>query len=152
MKSKIIVLLACAIAASGCTNTGLSDSEASLAERPVPTELSIGTRASVSDATTVRDANVYLFDSSGNPVFHRYLTQSTATVELLPGSYEAVVLGNLHEDLGERTLSELQTLRLDAERLDDPTALPLYDRRQVTISASSRQLSFSLRRRAARID
>lgn len=152
MKSKIIVLLACAIAATACTNTGLFDSETSFAGRPVPTELSIGTRASVSDAMTVRDANVYLFDSSGNPVFHRYLTRSTTTVELLPGSYEAVVLGNLHEDLGERTLSELQTLRLDAERLDDPTALPLYDRRQVTISASSRQLSFSLRRRAARID
>lgn len=152
MKTHIIILLTIAIATFGCKKAEFSDSKALLAGRPVPTELSIGTRVSVSNATTVRDANIYLFDSSGNPVFHRYLTRSTTTVELLPGSYEAVVLGNLHEDLGERTLSELQTLQLDAELLDDPAALPLYDRRQVSINASSRQLSFALRRRAARID
>ncbi len=60
------------------------------------------------DEQTVRDVNIFLYDPrSMLPDRHFYVESGTVECSVLPGSYEAYAVANVHRDMGEMTREQL---------------------------------------------
>ena len=65
------------------------------------------------DEQTVHDVNLFLFDSRGMlPDRHFYVESGTVECSVLPGSYEAYAVANVHRDMGAMTLEQLRAVQL----------------------------------------
>ena len=65
------------------------------------------------DERTVRDVNLFLFDPRGMlPDRHFYVETGTVECSVLPGSYEAYAVANVHRDMGAMTLEQLRAVQL----------------------------------------
>ena len=65
------------------------------------------------DERTVRDVNLFLYDPrSVLPDRHFYVESGTVECSVLPGSYEAYAVANVHRDMGTMTREQLRAVQL----------------------------------------
>ena len=65
------------------------------------------------DERSVRDVNLFLFDPCGVlPDRHFYVENGTVECSVLPGSYEAYAVANVHRDMGTMTREQLFAVQL----------------------------------------
>lgn len=65
------------------------------------------------DERSVRDVNLFLYDPRGMLLDHHFYVESgTVECSVLPGSYEAYAVANMHRDMGEMTREQLRAVQL----------------------------------------
>lgn len=133
MKKLLFCILAAACA--GCLNYNPS---AAAAEDAVRVEVSFTSQdvtviTRSADEQTIKDVNFYLFAKSGESVTHVYAQAASLQIECQPGEYDLYVAANLHADLGNMTVAQLESYTLTART--SYADLPMSAKTSVTITA-----------------
>lgn len=120
---------------------------------PVRVELNIQaeTYAAVRsiDENSISDVNIYFYSDSKN--YHYYYAEAAPTYELqmLPGTYQLFVITNVHRDLGDLTISELQDYDYIAG--DMVSDIPMTATTNVTVLGTTTIPTIQVKRAAAKI-
>ncbi len=102
------------------------------------------------DERTVRDVNLFLFDPRGVlPDRHFYVESGTVECSVLPGSYEAYAVANVHRDMGTMTLEQLRAVQLPS--VTRYTMLPMSGHTTLTVEDRMSAPVITVRRTVAKI-
>ncbi len=102
------------------------------------------------DEQTVHDVNLFLFDSRGMlPDRHFYVESGTVECSVLPGSYEAYAVANVHRDMGAMTLEQLRAVQLPS--VTRYTMLPMSGHTTLTVEDRMPAPVITVRRTVAKI-
>ena len=102
------------------------------------------------DERTVRDVNLFLFDPRGMlPDRHFYVETGTVECSVLPGSYEAYAVANVHRDMGAMTLEQLRAVQLPS--VTRYTMLPMSGHTTLTVEDRMSAPVITVRRTVAKI-
>lgn len=102
------------------------------------------------DEQTVHDVNLFLFDSRGVlPDRHFYVESGTVECSVLPGSYEAYAVANVHRDMGAMTLEQLRAVQLPS--VTRYTMLPMSGHTTLTVEDRMSAPVITVRRTVAKI-
>ena len=102
------------------------------------------------DEQTVRDVNLFLYDPCGMlPDRHFYVESGTVECSVLPGSYEAYAVANVHRDMGTMTREQLRAVQLPSVTNYETIPMSGY----TTLTVEDRMLSpvITVRRQVAKI-
>lgn len=142
MKKLFFCILAAACA--GCLNNAPSTVAAQDAVRVevsfTSQDVTVITRSA--DEQTIKDVNFYLFAKSGESVTHVYARAASLQIECQPGEYDLYVAANLHADLGNMTVAQLESYTLTART--SYADLPMSAKTSVTITAPANGGAVSL--------
>lgn len=110
-------------------------------EVPIQSEsMEQDTRAT--DENTICNVNYYMVSPVYKEILHGYQTTASLRFECAPGEYDLYVLANVHEDLGPKTVAELQSLKLDYNT--QYKNLPMWSKSSVTIPAQNKNTLYRL--------
>ena len=102
------------------------------------------------DEQTVRDVNLFLYDPRGVlPDRHFYVETGTVECSVLPGSYEAYAVANVHRDMGEMTREQLFAVQLPS--VTRYTMLPMSGHTTLTVEDRMPAPVITVRRTVAKI-
>ncbi len=102
------------------------------------------------DEQTVRDVNLFLYDPRGVlPDRHFYVESGTVECSVLPGSYEAYVVANVHRDMGTMTQEQLRAVQLPS--VTRYTMLPMSGHTTLTVEDRMPAPVITVRRTVAKI-
>ncbi len=102
------------------------------------------------DEQTVRDVNLFLYDPHGVlPDRHFYVESGTVECSVLPGSYEAYAVANVHRDMGEMTREQLHAVQLPS--VTRYTMLPMSGHTTLTVEDRMPAPVITVRRTVAKI-
>lgn len=102
------------------------------------------------DEQTVRDVNLFLFDPRGVlPDRHFYVESGTVECSVLPGSYEAYAVANVHRDMGTMTREQLRAVQLPS--VTRYTMLPMSGHTTLTVEDRMSAPVITVRRTVAKI-
>ena len=102
------------------------------------------------DEQTVRDVNLFLFDPRGVlPDRHFYVESGTVECSVLPGSYEAYAVANVHRDMGTMTQEQLRAVQLPS--VTRYTMLPMSGHTTLTVEDRMSAPVITVRRTVAKI-
>jgi len=102
------------------------------------------------DERTVRDVNLFLFDPRGVlPDRHFYVESGTVECSVLPGSYEAYAVANVHRDMGTMTREQLRAVQLPS--VTRYTMLPMSGHTTLTVEDRMPAPVITVRRTVAKI-
>ena len=102
------------------------------------------------DEQTVRDVNLFLFDPRGVlPDRHFYVESGTVECSVLPGSYEAYAVANVHRDMGAMTLEQLRAVQLPS--VTKYVMLPMSGHTTLTVEDRMPAPVITVRRTVAKI-
>lgn len=97
----------------------------------------------------IEDVNIFIYANTGALKEHLYATGTSHKIDIAPGQYSIYVAANIHRDMGDLSLSRLQTYAITAPT-DDGT-LTMIGTDTFTIDGTTQVLSLSLKRHAAKI-
>lgn len=97
----------------------------------------------------IEDVNIFIYTNTGALKEHIYATGTSHKIDIAPGQYSIYVAANIHRDMGDLSLSRLQTYAITAPT-DDGT-LTMIGTDTFTIDGTTQVLSLSLKRNAAKI-
>lgn len=97
----------------------------------------------------IEDVNIFIYANTGDLKEHIYATGTSHKIDIAPGQYSIYVAANIHQDMGDLSLSRLQTYAITAPT-DDGT-LTMIGTDTFTIDGTTQVLSLSLKRHAAKI-
>lgn len=97
----------------------------------------------------IEDVNIFIYTNTGDLKEHIYATGTSHKIDIAPGQYSIYVAANIHRDMGDLSLSRLQTYAITAPT-DDGT-LTMIGTDTFTIDGTTQVLSLSLKRHAAKI-
>lgn len=97
----------------------------------------------------IEDVNIFIYANTGALKEHIYATGTSHKIDIAPGQYSIYVAANIHRDMGDLSLSRLQTYAITAPT-DDGT-LTMIGTDTFTIDGTTQVLSLSLKRHAAKI-
>ena len=102
------------------------------------------------DEQTVRDVNLFLYDPRGMlPDRHFYVETGTVECSVLPGSYEAYAVANVHRDMGEMTREQLHTVQLPS--VTNYETIPMSGYTTLTVEERMPSPVITVRRTVAKI-
>ena len=102
------------------------------------------------DERTVRDVNLFLYDPRGMlPDRHFYVESGTVECSVLPGSYEAYAVANVHRDMGTMTREQLFAVQLPS--LTKYVMLPMSGYTTLTVEDRMSAPVITVRRTVAKI-
>lgn len=102
------------------------------------------------DERTVRDVNLFLYDPRGVlPDRHFYVETGTVECSVLPGSYEAYAVANVHRDMGAMTREQLHAVQLPS--VTRYTMLPMSGHTTLTVEDRMPAPVITVRRTVAKI-
>jgi len=102
------------------------------------------------DEQTVRDVNFFLYDPRGVlPTRHFYVENSAVECSVLPGSYEAYAVANVHRDMGEMTREQLLAVQLPS--VSQYTLLPMSGHTTLAVEDRMPAPVITVRRTVAKI-
>ena len=102
------------------------------------------------DERSVRDVNLFLFDPCGVlPDRHFYVENGTVECSVLPGSYEAYAVANVHRDMGAMTQEQLHAVQLPS--VTRYTMLPMSGHTTLTVEGRMSAPVITVRRTVAKI-
>lgn len=102
------------------------------------------------DEQTVRDVNLFLFDPRGVlPDRHFYVESGTVECSVLPGSYEAYAVANVHRDMGAMTQEQLRAVHLPS--VTKYVMLPMSGHTTLTVEDRMSAPVITVRRTVAKI-
>ena len=102
------------------------------------------------DEQTVRDVNLFLYDPRGMlPDRHFYVESGTVECSVLPGSYEAYAVANVHRDMGTMTREQLFAVQLPS--LTKYVMLPMSGYTTLTVEDRMSAPVITVRRTVAKI-
>lgn len=102
------------------------------------------------DEQTVRDVNLFLFDPRGMlPDRHFYVESGTVECSVLPGSYEAYAVANVHRDMGTMTQEQLHAVQLPS--VTKYVMLPMSGHTTLTVEDRMPAPVITVRRTVAKI-
>lgn len=102
------------------------------------------------DEQTVHDVNLFLFDPRGMlPDRHFYVESGTVECSVLPGSYEAYAVANVHRDMGAMTLEQLRAVQLPS--VTKYVMLPMSGHTTLTVEDRMPAPVITVRRTVAKI-
>ena len=102
------------------------------------------------DERSVRDVNLFLFDPCGVlPDRHFYVENGTVECSVLPGSYEAYAVANVHRDMGTMTREQLFAVQLPS--LTKYVMLPMSGYTTLTVEDRMSAPVITVRRTVAKI-
>ena len=102
------------------------------------------------DEQTVRDVNLFLYDPHGVlPDRHFYVESGTVECSVLPGSYEAYAVANVHRDMGAMTLEQLRAVQLPS--VTKYVMLPMSGHTTLTVEDRMPAPVITVRRTVAKI-
>lgn len=102
------------------------------------------------DEQTVRDVNLFLFDPRGVlPDRHFYVESGTVECSVLPGSYEAYAVANVHRDMGAMTQEQLRAVQLPS--VTKYVMLPMSGHTTLTVEDRMSAPVITVRRTVAKI-
>lgn len=102
------------------------------------------------DEQTVRDVNLFLYDPRGVlPDRHFYVENGTVECSVLPGSYEAYAVANVHRDMGAMTLEQLRAVQLPS--VTKYVMLPMSGHTTLTVEDRMPAPVITVRRTVAKI-
>ena len=101
------------------------------------------------DENTISDVNIYFYSDLKN--YHYYYTEEAPAYELqmLPGTYQLFVITNVHKDLGDLTMAELQNYDYSAG--DMVSDIPMTAKTNVTVQGATTIPAIQVKRAAAKI-
>lgn len=102
------------------------------------------------DERSVRDVNLFLFDPRGVlPDRHFYVESGTVECSVLPGSYEAYAVANVHRDMGAMTQEQLRAVHLPS--VTKYVMLPMSGHTTLTVEDRMSAPVITVRRTVAKI-
>ena len=102
------------------------------------------------DERSVRDVNLFLYDPRGVlPDRHFYVENGTVECSVLPGSYEAYAVANVHRDMGAMTQEQLHAVQLPS--VTRYTMLPMSGHTTLTVEDRMSAPVITVRRTVAKI-
>ena len=102
------------------------------------------------DEQTVHDVNLFLFDPRGVlPDRHFYVESGTVECAVLPGSYEAYAVANVHRDMGAMTQEQLRAVHLPS--VTKYVMLPMSGHTTLTVEDRMSAPVITVRRTVAKI-
>lgn len=102
------------------------------------------------DEQTVRDVNLFLYDPRGVlPDRHFYVESGTVECSVLPGSYEAYAVANVHRDMGAMTQEQLRAVHLPS--VTKYVMLPMSGHTTLTVEDRMSAPVITVRRTVAKI-
>ena len=102
------------------------------------------------DEQTVRDVNLFLYDPRGVlPDRHFYVESGTVECSVLPGSYEAYAVANVHRDMGTMTREQLHAVQLPS--VTKYVMLPMSGHTTLTVEDRMSAPVITVRRTVAKI-
>lgn len=102
------------------------------------------------DEQSVRDVNIYLYDPRGVlPARHFYTEGRSVECSVLPGSYEAYAVANVHQDMGAMTQEQLHAVQLPS--VTRYTMLPMSGHTTLTVEDRMSAPVITVRRTVAKI-
>lgn len=102
------------------------------------------------DERSVRDVNLFLFDPRGVlPDRHFYVESGTVECPVLPGSYEAYAVANVHRDMGAMTQEQLRAVHLPS--VTKYVMLPMSGHTTLTVEDRMSAPVITVRRTVAKI-
>lgn len=102
------------------------------------------------DEQTVRDVNLFLYDPRGMlPDRHFYVENGTVECSVLPGSYEAYAVANVHRDMGTMTQEQLRAVQLPS--VTNYETIPMSGHTTLTVEDRMSAPVITVRRTVAKI-
>lgn len=148
--AKIILTVLLLPGLSGCEQPSTSDpkegNEVSVMLEVLSEQLHTTRAIAESD---IEDVNIFIYANTGALKEHIYATGTSHKIDIAPGQYSIYVAANIHRDMGDLSLSRLQTYAITAPT-DDGT-LTMIGTDTFTIDGTTQVLSLSLKRHAAKI-
>nr|WP_288895583.1 DUF4906 domain-containing protein [uncultured Alistipes sp.] len=148
--AKIILTVLLLPGLSGCEQPSTSDpkegNEVSVMLEVLSEQLHTTRAIAESD---IEDVNIFIYANTGALKEHIYATGTSHKIDIAPGQYSIYVAANIHRDMGDLSLSRLQTYAITAPT-DDGT-LTMIGSDNFTIDGTTQELSLSLKRNAAKI-
>ena len=148
--AKIILTVLLLPGLSGCEQPSTSDpkegNEVSVMLEVLSEQLHTTRAIAESD---IEDVNIFIYANTGASKEHIYATGTSHKIDIAPGQYSIYVAANIHRDMGDLSLSRLQTYAITAPT-DDGT-LTMIGSDNFTIDGTTQVLSLSLKRHAAKI-
>lgn len=148
--AKIILTVLLLPGLSGCEQPSTSDpkegNEVSVMLEVLSEQLHTTRAIAESD---IDDVNIFIYSDTGGLKQHIYASGASHKIDIAPGRYSIYVAANIHQDMGDLSLTRLQLYAITAPT-DDGT-LTMIGSDTFTIDGSGQVLPISLKRHAAKI-
>ena len=97
----------------------------------------------------IDDVNIFIYSATGGLKQHIYASGASHKIDIAPGRYSIYVAANIHQDMGDLSLTRLQSYAITAPT--DEGTLTMIGSDTFTIDGSGQVLPISLKRHAAKI-
>ena len=97
----------------------------------------------------IDDVNIFIYSATGGLKQHIYASGASHKIDIAPGRYSIYVAANIHQDMGDLSLTRLQSYAITAPT--DERTLTMIGSDTFTIDGSGQVLPISLKRHAAKI-
>ena len=148
--AKIILTVLLLPGLSGCEQPSTSDpkegNEVSVMLEVLSEQLHTTRAIAESD---IDDVNIFIYSDTGGLKQHIYASGASHKIDIAPGRYSIYVAANIHQDMGDLSLTKLQSYAITAPT--DEGTLTMIGSDTFTIDGSGQVLPISLKRHAAKI-
>ena len=148
--AKIILTVLLLPGLSGCEQPSTSDpkegNEVSVMLEVLSEQLHTTRAIAESD---IDDVNIFIYSATGGLKQHIYASGASHKIDIAPGRYSIYVAANIHQDMGDLSLTRLQSYAITAPT--DERTLTMIGSDTFTIDGSRQVLPISLKRHAAKI-
>lgn len=148
--AKIILTVLLLPGLSGCEQPSTSDpkegNEVSVMLEVLSEQLHTTRAIAESD---IDDVNIFIYSDTGGLKQHIYASGASHKIDIAPGRYSIYVAANIHQDMGDLSLTRLQSYAITAPT--DEGTLTMIGSDTFTIDGSRQVLPISLKRHAAKI-
>ena len=148
--AKIILTVLLLPGLSGCEQPSTSDpkegNEVSVMLEVLSEQLHTTRAIAESD---IDDVNIFIYSATGGLKQHIYASGASHKIDIAPGRYSIYVAANIHQDMGDLSLTRLQSYAITAPT--DEGTLTMIGSDTFTIDGSGQVLPISLKRHAAKI-
>ena len=148
--AKIILTVLLLPGLSGCEQPSTSDpkegNEVSVMLEVLSEQLHTTRAIAESD---IDDVNIFIYSATGGLKQHIYASGASHKIDIAPGRYSIYVAANIHQDMGDLSLTRLQSYAITAPT--DERTLTMIGSDTFTIDGSGQVLPISLKRHAAKI-
>ena len=148
--AKIILTVLLLPGLSGCEQPSTSDpkegNEVSVMLEVLSEQLHTTRAIAESD---IDDVNIFIYSDIGGLKQHIYASGASHKIDIAPGRYSIYVAANIHQDMGDLSLTRLQSYAITAPT--DEGTLTMIGSDTFTIDGSGQVLPISLKRHAAKI-
>ncbi len=148
--AKIILTVLLLPGLSGCEQPSTSDpkegNEVSVMLEVLSEQLHTTRAIAESD---IDDVNIFIYSDTGGLKQHIYASGASHKIDIAPGRYSIYVAANIHQDMGDLSLTRLRSYAITAPT--DEGTLTMIGSDTFTIDGSGQVLPISLKRHAAKI-